>query len=67
VKVPDNHDAELIKILKHGKAIEGYTILKEQGIDPRDSEAVKLVNNQLEFLRRFDLVEEDAKGWRWIK
>jgi len=61
------HDEELIKILKSGKAIEGYTILKELGIDPKDTEAVKLVNNQLESLRRFGLVEEDANGWRWIK
>ena len=61
------HDIELIKILRHGKAIEGYAILKELSIDPRDTEAVKLVNNQLESLRRFGLVEEDADGWRWIK
>jgi flagellar motility protein MotE (MotC chaperone) len=61
------HDEELIKILKHGKATEGYAILEKLGIDPRDSEAVKLVNNQLESLRRFGLVEENASGWRWIK
>jgi len=61
------HDEELIKILKHGKAIEGYAILEKLGIDPRDSEAVKLVNNQLESLRRFGLVEENASRWRWIK
>jgi hypothetical protein len=61
------HDEELIKILKHGKAIEGYTILEKLGIDPRDTEAVKLVDNQLESLRRFGLVEENANGWRWIK
>jgi hypothetical protein len=61
------HDEELIKILKKGKAIEGYAILEKLGIDPRDTEAAKLVNNQLESLRRFSLVEEDANGWRWIK
>jgi len=61
------HDEELIKILKHGKTKEGYAILKELGIDPRDTEAVKLVNNQLESLRRFGLIEEDANGWRWVK
>jgi hypothetical protein len=61
------HDEELIKILKHGKTIDGYAILEKLGIDPRDSEAVKLVNNQLESLRRFGLVEETARGWRWIK
>ena len=61
------HDQELIKILQRGKALEGYAILKELGIDPGETEAVKLVNNQLESLRRFGLVEETANGWRWIK
>ena len=61
------HDQELINVLKRGKALEGYTILKELNIDPGETEAVKLVNNQLESLRRFGLVEEAGNGWRWIK
>jgi vacuolar-type H+-ATPase subunit I/STV1 len=62
-----SHDQELIKVLRRGKAMEGYSILKELGIDPGETEAVKLVNNQLESLRRFGLVEETDRGWRWIK
>jgi hypothetical protein len=61
------HDEDLIKALKRGKPLDGYTILNELGVDPRDTEAVKLVNNQLESLRRFGLVEETAEGWKWIK
>ena len=61
------HDEDLIKVLRSRKGVEGYAILKELGIDPRDTEAVKLVNNQLESLRRFGLVEETGTGWRWIK
>jgi len=61
------HDQELIKILRRGKSLDGYAILKELGIDPGETEAVKLVNNQLESLRRFGLVEETGNGWRWIK
>jgi hypothetical protein len=61
------HDEDLIKVLRRRKAVEGYAILKELSIDPRDTEAVKLVNNQLESLRRFGLVEETGAGWRWIK
>jgi hypothetical protein len=60
------HDEDLIKVLKRGKAVEGYALLKELGIDPRDTEVVRLVNNQIESLRRFGLVEETANGWRWI-
>ena len=61
------HDQELIKILQRGKPLDGYAILKELGIDPGETEAVKLINNQLESLRRFGLVEETANGWKWIK
>ena len=61
------HDQELIKILQRGKALEGFAILKELGVDPGETEAVKLVNNQLESLQRFGLVKETAQGWRWIK
>jgi hypothetical protein len=61
------HDQELIKILQRGKALEGYAILKELGVDPGETEAVKLVNNQLQSLQRFGLVEETASGWKWIK
>jgi hypothetical protein len=61
------HDQELIKALRRGKSLDGYAILSELGIDPKDTEAVKLVNNQLESLRRFGLVQETANGWKWIK
>jgi hypothetical protein len=61
------HDQELINILRRGKSLEGYSLLKELGIDPVDTEAVKLVNNQLESLRRFGLVKETSQGWLWIK
>ena len=62
-----SHDQELIKILQRGKALEGYAILKELDVDPGETEAVKLVNNQLESLQRFGLVTETAQGWKWIK
>jgi hypothetical protein len=61
------HDQELIKILQRCKALEGYAILKELSIGPGETEAVKLVNNQLESLQRFGLVKETANGWKWIK
>jgi hypothetical protein len=60
------YDEDLIAILKgRNRAIDGYALIKELGVDPRDSEAVKLVSNQLESLRRFGLVEETGDGWRW--
>lgn len=60
------HDEALIRILKRGKTLDGYQILSELGINPKEVGAVKLVNNQLESLQRFGLVTETANGWRWV-
>ena len=60
------YDARLVAILHQGKTVDSYRLLADLGIDTRDSEAVKLVKNQLEELRRFGLVKETANGWRWI-
>ena len=40
------------------------SMLAEEGYD---SDAVRLISNQLEELRRFGLVKETAAGWRWIR
>jgi hypothetical protein len=60
------YDEELIKILKRGKTIEGHAILRELGIDPKDSQVIRLLKNQLEILRNYGLVTETSYGWRWI-
>ena len=59
-------DAELVKLLKRGHTLTGHEILKELNIDPRDSEAVKLVQNQLQTLQRYGLVKETERGWKWL-
>ena len=59
-------DAELVKILRRGRTVSGHEILKELNIDPRDSEAVKLVRNQLEALQRYGLAKETPRGWQWL-
>jgi len=60
------YDEELIKVLKRGKTIEGHAILRELGIDPKDSQVIRLLKNQLEILRNYGLVTETSYGWRWI-
>ena len=62
---PRQFDTELIAVLKRG-TIVGHELLKDLHIDPRDTEATKLLSNQLEILRKYGLVKETASGWRWI-
>lgn len=61
----EQYDETLVALLRKGRTINSYEILKLLKIDPKDSAAVKLVQNQLEELRRFGLVKETPNGWRW--
>ncbi|OPY52301.1 MAG: hypothetical protein A4E49_01908 [Methanosaeta sp. PtaU1.Bin112] len=61
-----NYDRVLVDMLKRGKVLDSQEILGGLGIDPRDSQAVKLVSNQLEELKRFGLIRESPHGWRWL-
>jgi hypothetical protein len=61
------YDVKLVKALKRGKTLSDRDIFSELGIEPRDTEATKLVLNQLKGLIRYGLVEETSFGWRWIK
>jgi hypothetical protein len=60
------YDSRLVAILRQGKTVDGRRLLEAMSINPADGEAVKLLKNQLEELRRFGLVKETANGWRWV-
>jgi hypothetical protein len=60
------HSQKLIEFLKDGKAHDGYSIFSSIGVDPQDTEACKLVQNQLRSLEKFGLVAETPNGWRWL-
>jgi septal ring factor EnvC (AmiA/AmiB activator) len=61
------YDEKLVVALRRGRVMGEREIYSELGIDPRDVEAVKLVSNQLKGLRRYGLIEETSRGWRWTK
>ncbi|MDD1736803.1 MAG: hypothetical protein LUQ21_05040 [Methanothrix sp.] len=61
-----SYDRALVDMLKRGKILDSQEILGSLGIDHRDSQAVKLVSNQLEELKRFGLIRESPRGWRWL-
>jgi hypothetical protein len=61
------YDEKLVIALRRGRTMSDRDIYSELGMDPRDSEAAKLVSNRLKGLMRYGLVEETSLGWRWIK
>ena len=61
-----SYDRALVDMLKRGKVLDSEEIFGSLGIDPRDAQAVKLVSNQLEELKRFGLIRESPHGWRWL-
>jgi hypothetical protein len=57
---------KLIALLKDGKIHDSEDIFSGLNIDPRDSEACRLVQNQLLSLERHGLIAETAMGWKWL-
>ncbi len=55
----------LVNLLKKGRTYSGLEILKSLNIDPKDSEAIRIVHKQLQILQDFKLIEECVNGWRW--
>jgi regulator of replication initiation timing len=60
------HNKEIIAILKRSGVIDSYRLLEELGIDPKETDLVKAVSNQLEDLEGYGLVSSTQRGWRWI-
>ncbi len=60
------YDPELLSILKKEIVVDSYRLLEELGIDPKDSETVKVVTRQLEELEAYGLIASKHHGWRWV-
>jgi hypothetical protein len=58
---------DLINLLKQGSTWSGPDLLAKLGIDPTDTDAMKILLGQLQALAGFGLAKETADGWRWKK
>ena len=64
---PRQFNQDIVDILRKGGSWKGEDILAASNIDPRDSEAIRIISKQLKMLQDFGLVEEGPRGWRWVK
>lgn len=60
------YSTQIIKILKRGITVDSYKLLEELGIDPKDSDLMSAVSEQLEELEAYGLVTNTSRGWRWV-
>jgi len=60
------YSRELVDLLKARGQIDSYKILEALGIDPRESELVKAVSQQLEELEGYGMIRTDGRTWKWI-
>jgi hypothetical protein len=60
------YSKEIVDLLKSRGQVDSYKILEALGIDPRESELVKAVSNQLEELEGFGFIKADGRGWQWV-
>ncbi len=61
------YEEKVIGLFKssEGKTVRSDEILESIGVNPREREAVKATNRQLESLERYGLLEVVPGGWRW--
>jgi len=60
------YNKEIMAILKRGGVIDSYKLLEELGIDPKETDLVKAISNQLEDLETYGLITSTQRGWRWV-
>jgi hypothetical protein len=60
------YSKEIVELLKTRGSIDSYRLLEDLGIDPKESDLVKAVSNQLEELEAYGMIKPDGKGWQWI-
>ncbi|MGA9098847.1 MAG: hypothetical protein WB392_07950 [Methanotrichaceae archaeon] len=58
---------ELIDLFKKGETHNSYSLFEALGINPKDTDLVKALSNQLEELETWGLIEAAPRGWRWKK
>lgn len=57
---------ELVEVLQSRGSVDNYRLLEDLGIDPKESDLVKAVSNQLEELEEYDMIKPEGRGWKWI-
>ena len=60
------YNKEIMTILKRGGVVDSYKLLEELGIDPKETDLVKAISNQLEDLEAYGLVTSTQRGWKWV-
>jgi hypothetical protein len=60
------YDRQLIELLKKGEDVDSDHLLLLLRINPKESDLVKTVSNQLENLEGYGLVKKTRRGWKWI-
>ena len=60
------YNKEIMTFLKRGGVVDSYKLLEELGIDPKETDLVKAISNQLEDLEAYGLVTSTQRGWKWV-
>lgn len=57
---------KIVDALKGGGTWSSRELLKELDVSPNDIEAIQITTRQLQTLQDFGLIQEVARGWRWV-
>ena len=60
------YDRELIEILQGADRITGDELVRRLEINPSETDLMQAVDRQLQQLEDYGLIDNTAKGWRWV-
>ncbi len=60
------YDRQLIDLLKKGHEVDSDNLLRLLRINPKETDLVRAVSNQLENLQAYGLIRKTRRGWKWI-
>ena len=58
--------SELVELLQDSRVWRGPDIMSALGIDQKNIDAIKVLSGQLRALADLKMIEETAKGWKWV-
>ena len=59
------YDRQLIDLLKKGEDVDSDHLLRLLKINPKETDLVRAVSNQLENLQAYGLIRKTRRGWKW--
>jgi len=59
------YDRELVELLQKGQEVDSDHLLRILKINPKQTDLVRAVSNQIQNLQAYGLIRKTRRGWKW--